>query len=80
VKLSPPTCGETQAMDQTHRTGQNKPVFAHRLVIVGTVEQKILDMQLCKKALATALFEEAGQPSPLLDEATLQDLFARRET
>lgn len=68
---------ERQAMDRTHRIGQDKPVFVHRLVAAGTVEEKILDMQSRKQALADALFEtEGGETGPLLDEATLQDLFA----
>jgi superfamily II DNA or RNA helicase len=68
---------ERQAMDRTHRIGQSKPVFVHRLVAAGTVEEKILDMQARKQALADALFDDSGTASEsLLDEATLQDLFA----
>ena len=68
---------ERQAMDRTHRIGQDKPVFVHRLVAAGTVEEKILDMQARKQALADALFDDgAGEADTLLDEATLQDLFA----
>ena len=68
---------ERQAMDRTHRIGQDKPVFVHRLVAAGTVEEKILDMQARKQALADALFDdEGGAADTLLDESTLQDLFA----
>ncbi len=68
---------ERQAMDRTHRIGQTKPVFVHRLVAAGTVEEKILDMQARKQALADALFDDkANAAEALLDEATLQDLFA----
>ncbi len=68
---------ERQAMDRTHRIGQSMPVFVHRLVAAGTVEERILDMQARKQALADALFdEEGGAASAVLDEATLQDLFA----
>lgn len=68
---------ERQAMDRAHRIGQDKPVFVHRLVAAGTVEEKILDMQARKQALADALFDDAsGAAKILLDEATLQDLFA----
>ena len=68
---------ERQAMDRTHRIGQTKPVFVHRLVAAGTVEEKILEMQARKQALADALFDdESGAADTLLDEATLQDLFA----
>jgi len=67
---------ERQAMDRTHRIGQTKPVFVHRLVAAGTVEEKILDMQARKQALADALFDDGDASGELLDEATLQDLFA----
>jgi len=68
---------ERQAMDRTHRIGQSRPVFVHRLVAAGTVEEKILAMQVRKQALADALFDDIGTVSEsLLDEATLQDLFA----
>jgi len=68
---------ERQAMDRTHRIGQDKPVFVHRLVAAGTVEEKILAMQARKQALADALFADvADTANTLLDEVTLQDLFA----
>jgi superfamily II DNA or RNA helicase len=68
---------ERQAMDRTHRIGQDKPVFVHRLVAAGTVEEKILAMQARKQALADALFADvADDANTLLDEVTLQDLFA----
>jgi SNF2 family DNA or RNA helicase len=67
---------ERQAMDRTHRIGQDQPVFVHRLVAAGTVEEKILDMQARKQALADALFDDGAAAETLLDEATLQDLFA----
>ena len=68
---------ERQAMDRTHRIGQDKPVFVYRLVAAGTVEEKILAMQARKQALADALFDDrANTAATLLDEATLRDLFA----
>jgi len=68
---------ERQAMDRAHRIGQTKPVFVHRLVAAGTVEEKILDMQQRKQALADALFAAEGAGTDIaLDEATLIDLFA----
>ncbi|WP_108262311.1 DEAD/DEAH box helicase [Mangrovicoccus ximenensis] len=68
---------ERQAMDRAHRIGQDKPVFVHRLVAAGTVEERILEMQARKQALADALFAEGNAGTDtLLDAATLQDLFA----
>lgn len=67
---------ERQAMDRAHRIGQIKPVFVHRLVAAGTVEERILAMQARKQALADALFDGEGQAGGTLDEAALRDLFA----
>lgn len=69
---------ERQAMDRAHRIGQEKPVFVHRLVAAGTVEDRILALQDRKQALADALLKEGGGDpmSKVLDEETLQDLFA----
>jgi superfamily II DNA or RNA helicase len=46
---------EMQAIDRTHRIGQEKPVFAYRLVARDTVEERILELQSQKRALADAI-------------------------
>ncbi len=46
---------EAQAIDRTHRIGQERPVFAYRLVARGTVEEKILELQARKRQLADAI-------------------------
>jgi SNF2 family DNA or RNA helicase len=46
---------ENQAIDRTHRIGQEKHVFAYRMICKGTVEEKILRMQQRKKKLAEEL-------------------------
>jgi superfamily II DNA or RNA helicase len=48
---------EAQAIDRTHRIGQERPVFASRLVARDTVEEKILDLQKTKRDLADAVIE-----------------------
>ena len=69
---------ERQAMDRAHRIGQDKPVFVHRLVAAGTVEERILALQAKKQALADALLTEGGDNSVagLLDDSVLADLFS----
>ncbi len=52
---------EDQAADRAHRIGQQRPVFVYRLVSQGTVEERILELQGKKRALADlALGEAAG--------------------
>lgn len=46
---------EMQAIDRTHRIGQTRPVFAYRLVARDTVEERILELQAHKRALADAI-------------------------
>lgn len=49
---------EAQAIDRTHRIGQNRKVSAYRLITKGTVEERILDLQATKRELAEAIVTE----------------------
>lgn len=49
------TAVEQQAIDRTHRIGQQKSVFAYRLVCKNTIEEKIIALQQKKKQLAEDL-------------------------
>jgi superfamily II DNA or RNA helicase len=51
---------EAQAIDRAHRIGQAKPVFAYRLVARDTVEERVLDLQRTKRALAEAILGADG--------------------
>jgi SNF2 family DNA or RNA helicase len=46
---------EAQAIDRTHRIGQTRQVFACRLIAKDTVEEKVLELQRSKRALADAI-------------------------
>ena len=46
---------EAQAIDRTHRIGQTRPVFAYRLIVKDTVEEKVLELQNKKRDLADAI-------------------------
>ncbi len=46
---------ECQAIDRAHRIGQTRPVFAYRLIARDTVEEKVLELQAQKRALADAI-------------------------
>ncbi|MDB6078147.1 MAG: ATP-dependent helicase, partial [Akkermansiaceae bacterium] len=66
---------ENQATDRAHRIGQTKPVFVHRLVCRGTIEDRILELQKHKSALVEALLSEETTKLKL-DEKTLSQLLA----
>jgi SNF2 family DNA or RNA helicase len=66
---------EAQATDRAHRIGQTKPVFVHRLVTRGTVEEKIVALQAKKADLARSLLDGADRAA-LLDEALMTELLA----
>jgi superfamily II DNA or RNA helicase len=46
---------EQQAIDRTHRIGQEKTVFAYRMICKDTIEEKIMDLQQRKKEIAEQL-------------------------
>ena len=48
---------EAQAIDRAHRIGQERPVFASRIVARDTVEEKILELQRSKRDLADAVIQ-----------------------
>ncbi|MBW6511970.1 MAG: DEAD/DEAH box helicase [Desulfuromonadaceae bacterium] len=56
---------ENQATDRAHRIGQEKPVFVYKLVASGTVEEKILQLQEKKGALARGVFQPRDQAEEL---------------
>jgi superfamily II DNA or RNA helicase len=51
---------ENQAIDRAHRIGQTKTVFAYRLLVQNTIEDKIRKMQLRKSKLTKDVFGEDG--------------------
>ncbi len=66
---------ENQATDRAHRIGQNKPVFVHKLVCRGSIEDRILDLQKHKSALVKALLSEETT-SLRINPETLSHLLA----
>jgi SNF2 family DNA or RNA helicase len=67
---------EMQAIDRTHRIGQVKPVFAYRLVARDTVEERILELQSQKRALADAILEAGSGGLRGLQREDLERLLA----
>ena len=64
---------EDQATDRTYRIGQNKNVMVHRLINIGTFEEKINEMIKSKKELANiAVFEGEKMITELTDDEIYQ--------
>jgi SNF2 family DNA or RNA helicase len=51
---------EAQAIDRTHRIGQDRTVIAYRLVARGTIEEKIWELQQRKAAMVKDVLGEEG--------------------
>jgi superfamily II DNA or RNA helicase len=51
---------EAQAIDRSHRIGQDRTVIAYRLLTRGTIEEKIWELQQRKAALSRELLGEDG--------------------
>lgn len=67
---------EAQATDRAHRIGQRQPVFVYKLIAQNTVEEKILQLQADKHALASQLHTAANASAAQLSASDLQILFA----
>jgi superfamily II DNA or RNA helicase len=51
---------EAQAIDRTHRIGQDRTVIAYRLLSLGTIEEKIWELQQRKAKLVSDVLGESG--------------------
>ncbi|KAL8783322.1 MAG: hypothetical protein Q9213_004697 [Squamulea squamosa] len=67
---------EEQAIDRAHRIGQQRPVQVHRILVPGTVEDRILALQEKKRAMIeSALDENASKQVGRLGTQELSYLF-----
>ena len=67
---------ENQATDRAHRIGQDKPVFVHRLITAGTIEEKMETLKQRKQALADGILGASSGATLALTEGDLDMLFA----
>ncbi|MCP5557033.1 MAG: DEAD/DEAH box helicase [Verrucomicrobiaceae bacterium] len=65
---------EAQAIDRAHRIGQQRVVTASRLIMKGTVEERILKLQASKRGLVEATLDENSPLMAGLTDSDLQDL------
>ncbi len=66
---------EDQASDRAHRIGQTKSVFVYKLIAADTVEERIVELQERKAALATLALSEDGMALPAMDADDIDFLF-----
>ncbi|PWN42131.1 hypothetical protein IE81DRAFT_143270 [Ceraceosorus guamensis] len=69
---------DRQAMARIHRDGQKKPCFIYRLLLAGTMDEKIYQRQISKIGLSDSLIEDStasGQSSDTFSVEDLRDIF-----
>ncbi|RZL01881.1 MAG: DEAD/DEAH box helicase [Rubrivivax sp.] len=67
---------EAQATARAHRIGQDQPVFVYKLVVEGSIEERILELQSRKATLAEGVLGSDGAAAPKFSAADLADLLA----
>jgi superfamily II DNA or RNA helicase len=67
---------QNQATDRAHRIGQRKPVFVYKMIIAGSVEERMLALQQRKQSLADALLARTAAGDAAWSERDVDDLFA----
>jgi SNF2 family DNA or RNA helicase len=66
---------ENQATDRAHRIGQDKTVFVYKLIVAGSVEEKIARLQASKAALADAVLGDGKGGGAALSAEEVAALF-----
>jgi SNF2 family DNA or RNA helicase len=61
---------EEQAINRAHRIGRQETVIAKRLLVLESIEEKMMKLKAAKKELVEDLFDTEAIPSQL----TLEDL------
>ena len=67
---------ENQATDRAHRIGQDKPVFVYKLIVAGSIEERIVALQEKKADLAAGILSEDQVGEVKFGEADIQALLA----
>jgi len=67
---------EEQAIDRTHRIGQDKNVMVYRLVAADTIEEKVLALQKRKASLFDAVIDDEALFSAALSADDIRALLA----
>lgn len=67
---------EEQATARAHRIGQDQPVFVYKLVVEGSIEERMLELQARKLALAQGVLGHDAAGAVKFSEADLGALLA----
>ena len=67
---------EEQATARAHRIGQDQPVFVYKLVVEGSIEERMLELQARKLALAYSVLGHDAAGALKFDETDLDALLA----
>ena len=67
---------EEQATARAHRIGQDQPVFVYKLVVEGSIEERMLELQTRKAALAQGVLGHDAEGAVKFSEADLHALLA----
>lgn len=71
---------DLQAMDRAHRLGQKKVVNVHRLIMRGTLEEKVMSLQKFKLSVANAVINAENSSLKTMNTDQLLDLFTPAES
>lgn len=61
-------------MDRVHRLGQTRETTIWRLVMEGTVEERVLDIQVEKRELVNKAFQERADKKKKAKETRMADV------
>lgn len=67
---------QAQATDRAYRIGQKRPVFVYNLIVTGSVEERMVNLQRRKKALADGLLAKDEDGQSEFSAGEVDDLFA----
>ncbi|MBL7115968.1 MAG: DEAD/DEAH box helicase family protein [Kiritimatiellae bacterium] len=68
------SAAEIQAVDRTHRIGQDKTVFTYKLIAKDSIEEKIVELQTRKKQLFDSIISSDGVALKSLTEQDIDDI------
>jgi SNF2 family DNA or RNA helicase len=67
---------EAQAIDRTHRIGQDRTVMVYRLISAGTIEEKVRALAQRKEALTAGILDDGAAFAGTLDADDIRALIS----